>query len=193
MDILARTKGEKTKMHIIDKAFSVFLRKGYHAATMDDILQAAKISKGSFYYHFKGKEDVYKQAIAKHFDLQNKVFASLDLYYLSPQNAFVKVFKAYKDYLEELAQEHNATYLDFQRLYYEAISLFDEFRDVVKNEYKKILNIVADTFEIEDKEKSQLLASKYLALFDGLIYRLSLFPDMDEKMVEEIINLDKDF
>ena len=35
-----------------------FAAKGYHAATMDDLVKASGLSKGSLYWHFRSKQDV---------------------------------------------------------------------------------------------------------------------------------------
>jgi AcrR family transcriptional regulator len=49
---------EVRKKEILDAAESLFAGKGYEAATVNDILDAVKIAKGTFYYYFKSKEDV---------------------------------------------------------------------------------------------------------------------------------------
>lgn len=43
---------------IVDAAAGVFQRKGYHAATVQDIADAVGILKGSLYHHLKSKEDL---------------------------------------------------------------------------------------------------------------------------------------
>jgi len=49
---------EIRKGEILDAAEKLFAAKGYEAATVNDILTAVQIAKGTFYYHFKSKEDV---------------------------------------------------------------------------------------------------------------------------------------
>jgi AcrR family transcriptional regulator len=41
---------------ILDAATKVFSKKGFHAATLDDIATEAEVSKGSIYIHFESKE-----------------------------------------------------------------------------------------------------------------------------------------
>ena len=48
----------KMKQLIIDTAWELFHQKGYENTTIADILRACNIAKGSFYYHFNGKEDL---------------------------------------------------------------------------------------------------------------------------------------
>ena len=44
---------------ILDAAEEVFMKKGFGAATMDDIAEAAELSKGTLYLYFKTKELIY--------------------------------------------------------------------------------------------------------------------------------------
>ena len=49
---------EVRKKEILDAAEKLFADRGYEAATVNDILDAVKIAKGTFYYYFKSKEEV---------------------------------------------------------------------------------------------------------------------------------------
>ncbi|WP_026881533.1 TetR/AcrR family transcriptional regulator [Clostridium akagii] len=48
------------KKHIICTAIKVFSIKGYHATTVKDVVEAADISVGTFYFYFKNKEDLFE-------------------------------------------------------------------------------------------------------------------------------------
>jgi len=56
---------EERKKEILDVAEMLFSAKGYEATTVNDILEAVKIAKGTFYYHFKSKEDVLDALIER--------------------------------------------------------------------------------------------------------------------------------
>lgn len=47
------------KDEVIDAALKEFSEKGYKGASLNNILKNAQISKGTFYYHFQNKEDLY--------------------------------------------------------------------------------------------------------------------------------------
>jgi TetR/AcrR family transcriptional repressor of nem operon len=55
--MMARSQHE-SKRKILDAALMVIRAKGYSATTVDDICAAAGLTKGSFFYHFKGKDDL---------------------------------------------------------------------------------------------------------------------------------------
>ncbi len=50
---------EARRVQILEGALLCFSEKGYHAATMDDVARAAGLSKGSLYWHFASKEEVF--------------------------------------------------------------------------------------------------------------------------------------
>ncbi len=50
---------EVRRAQILDAALRCIAAKGYHAATMDDLVQASGLSKGSLYWHFDSKEQVF--------------------------------------------------------------------------------------------------------------------------------------
>lgn len=49
----------KTKRAIFDSAIKVFSNSGYSGATMDIIATDAGVAKGTLYYHFKSKEEIF--------------------------------------------------------------------------------------------------------------------------------------
>jgi AcrR family transcriptional regulator len=48
-----------TRDRILDAALDVFARKGYHRASVDDIVRVSSTSKGAVYHHFPNKEAVF--------------------------------------------------------------------------------------------------------------------------------------
>jgi len=44
-------------------AFKLFLQKGFKEVTMNEILENSGLSRGTFYYYFKSKEQVYADVI----------------------------------------------------------------------------------------------------------------------------------
>lgn len=51
-------KREATRQEILTAAADLFKTKGYESTSVDDIALAADVAKGTFYYHFKAKEDL---------------------------------------------------------------------------------------------------------------------------------------
>ena len=51
-------KGERRKQDILAAASELFLKKGYTATSIQDILDVLGCTKGSFYHHFQTKFEV---------------------------------------------------------------------------------------------------------------------------------------
>lgn len=56
-------KGERTKLELLKIAYNMFLAKGYENTSIDAIIKEAKIAKGTYYYHFDGKEKMLEEVI----------------------------------------------------------------------------------------------------------------------------------
>jgi AcrR family transcriptional regulator len=52
-------KGSDTRHRILSAAINIFSQKGYHNTKVDDIVAAAKTSKGGVYFHFPSKQDIF--------------------------------------------------------------------------------------------------------------------------------------
>lgn len=58
---MRRTKAEAalTRDAVLKAALPVFSAKGYAATTLEDVAQAAGVTRGAIYWHFKNKADLY--------------------------------------------------------------------------------------------------------------------------------------
>jgi len=56
-------KAKDTKNKILLAAIAVISKKGYHQASMDEIALEANVAKGTLYYYFKSKEEVFNLMI----------------------------------------------------------------------------------------------------------------------------------
>lgn len=71
-----------SRTRLLDAALQVIRTKGYTATTVDEICQAAGVTKGSFFHHFKGKEDLAIQATRHWSDVTGAAFAAADYHHL---------------------------------------------------------------------------------------------------------------
>ncbi|MGA7340178.1 MAG: TetR/AcrR family transcriptional regulator [Terracidiphilus sp.] len=66
----------ESKTRLLDAALYVIRAKGYSATRVEDVCAAAGLTKGSFFHHFKSKEEL-ALAAAEHFSLRaDGLFAS---------------------------------------------------------------------------------------------------------------------
>ena len=83
------------RQQILDAAYTVFSRKGYHRATVDEIIAMADTGKGTVYNYFTSKEQLFytlvKERSAK-FEAELNRLAGLDELPLIKIKKVIKVF-----------------------------------------------------------------------------------------------------
>ena len=61
LDSAAQTKGERTRERILDVAYQSIVEKGFAATSIEELVEAAGITKSGFFYHFRDKNDMARQ------------------------------------------------------------------------------------------------------------------------------------
>lgn len=56
-------KNNERKQELLKIAYNMFLNKGYDNTSIDDIINEAKIAKGTYYYYFESKEATLEEVI----------------------------------------------------------------------------------------------------------------------------------
>lgn len=90
-----------SRTRLLDAALATIRRKGYAATTVDDLCAAAGLSKGSFFHHFKSKEDLALAAAQHWSDGTGALFANAP--YQQVADARERLL-AYIDFRAALAQ-----------------------------------------------------------------------------------------
>ncbi len=73
---MATQSHHSSKTKLLNAALNVIRAKGYAATTVDDICHAASVTKGSFFHHFKSKDDLALSAAAFWGEMTEGFFAS---------------------------------------------------------------------------------------------------------------------
>jgi AcrR family transcriptional regulator len=60
-----RTRGLKTQARLCEAATKVFAEKGFHGTRVDDIVQGATTSHGTFYLYFGSKEELFEHLVSQ--------------------------------------------------------------------------------------------------------------------------------
>ena len=69
----------RTREELLVAARSVFLRRGFHGATLEEIADEAGYTKGAVYSNFAGKDDLYLALLDAHYDGRVKAYAEMML------------------------------------------------------------------------------------------------------------------
>lgn len=176
-----------TRRQIIETAFLLFLKKGFKAVRLSDIERAAKITRGTFYYHFTNKEEVLKEGVYAYYTLLNAN--------RTEEFERVNTLREYVNLtIHKLAGVHNYSAKTFNSeipeilclsLMVEVIALFPEFKKVVLaskmlrlSKLEQLILNAKRTGEIRNDVETSILAKNLLNIGVGMINYLVMHQDV---------------
>jgi AcrR family transcriptional regulator len=125
-------RSKETSYRILTQAMRIFLEKGYHGTSIDDITHAAGVTKGALYWHFKSKEELL-QKIVEDFEKRflNGLIQAVRNVRGNIQDKFEKYFRynaafsyynrelcvSFTTLAAELVGAHHGTEPQFRRIY----------------------------------------------------------------------------
>lgn len=56
-------RASSRQAQILDSAYAIFARKGFHDATVEEIAALAEVGKGTIYRHFKSKDNLFRAVV----------------------------------------------------------------------------------------------------------------------------------
>ena len=63
----------ETKRRLLDTGLALLLERGYSGLSIQDLLDRTGVPKGSFYHHFRNKEDMALQAVERYTSLGHQL------------------------------------------------------------------------------------------------------------------------
>src|SRR5512144_1176913 len=66
-DMQQEQRSERSRTQILDAALKLFSHRGYGATSVQDIADAASLSKGNVYHHFEDKESIFRELLDRYF------------------------------------------------------------------------------------------------------------------------------
>lgn len=193
------TKAEKTKEHILNTAFKLFLQKSYREVTMQELQESAKMSRGGLYHHFKNKEEIFLATVKKFFF--SMMEEPLDMAAMEGRS-FMENFQAYltykQDMMNKMLKHTGLEELDsnYFMLVFQTIQYFPEtkveLRQQVVQETKnwaQIIEIAQQKGEIKPDLDPATLAQHIYYLLDGLEMHLVMMGNINKEMYNEITTM----
>src|SRR5258708_25995121 len=74
------TRDEKkgqARLRLLEAAAHVFARRGYHAATVDEVAEEAGYTVGALYSNFAGKQELFLAMLDEHFDQEMAAYKEI--------------------------------------------------------------------------------------------------------------------
>ncbi len=78
LEAAGQSKGERTRARILDLAYEAIVEKGFAATSIDELVEAAGITKSGFFYHFKDKNDLARQLFERFLDEDERIIDTLE-------------------------------------------------------------------------------------------------------------------
>lgn len=169
----------ETRDRILRAGTRIFARKGYGQAAVEDILNEAGISRGAFYHHFSGKDEVFKALLGEH--LQREF---IEMRALEQAKSLREVLQRYTDFLlNHIRAELAGDSLGME--FWAAAAHDDAIRGGVNEFHGRTLRLTADMLRagqhagvVRSDVDVEGAAFLLQAIFEGAHVLLSLDPDL---------------
>lgn len=104
------SKGERTRNRLLDVTYQAVIRKGFAATSIEELVEAAGITKSGFFYHFRDKNDLARHLLDR-YQAENDLFqaglaARARELSDDPLHAFLIFLKLYAEAMEGLVEHH---------------------------------------------------------------------------------------
>src|SRR5438874_13831188 len=86
--LLRAERKERTKSELVAAARAVFLRRGFHAASLDEIAEEAGYTKGAVYSNFAHKDDLFLAVLDEYFRGRAEAYGEFVLDQDDPEDAY---------------------------------------------------------------------------------------------------------
>ncbi len=104
------SKGERTRSRILDVAYDSIVHKGFAATSIDELVEAAGITKSGFFYHFKDKNDLARQLLERFLAEDNEILDALEQRARAlaedPLQSFLIFLNLYAEMMDEMPALH---------------------------------------------------------------------------------------
>lgn len=106
----SRLSAPARREQILDVAVEVFARNGFHSTSMNDVADAAGVTKPVLYQHFESKHDLYRALIE---EAGSRLRTAITTAVAGAANGKVQTERGFKAYFRWVADDHSAFLLLF--------------------------------------------------------------------------------
>jgi len=160
---------EGTRNKILSVASKLFSRYGFHKTSMDEIAKTARKAKGSLYYHFASKEDLFKEIVLKEIiNLKSQLSLIVRGNTLSASEKIKNYFNLRMKILHEASTYNETLKADFFEHFDFIDGIRKDFDEWEKVNIKTIFNQGIDSEEFLIKTDIDKLVDIYIMVLKGL-------------------------
>ncbi|MCF7858528.1 MAG: TetR/AcrR family transcriptional regulator [Candidatus Cloacimonetes bacterium] len=118
------------KERIIKSAIKVFLKKGYDATSVNDVVEESQLSKGGIYHYFKNKQDLFIQAIDLLFTEFENIETEIYSKFTNVQNILKTYFNSLSEINKFVAEFANSDDVEIDSFYMLMMDAFVKFPEI---------------------------------------------------------------
>lgn len=160
---------DNTKESILSVADKLFSRFGFHKTSMDEIAKIARKAKGSLYYHFASKEELFKEVVSIEMtNLRNQLSLIVNNPDLTSSEKVKKYLLKRMEILNSAANYHETLKADFFEHFHFIDDLRTELDAWEKENLKKIILQGAEKGEFTIIGDIDVLLDVFIMVIKGL-------------------------
>lgn len=161
-----RLTADARREQILDVAIEVFGRSGYFGASMNDIAEAAGVTKPVLYQHFDSKSDLYRALLS---EVGARLLGAISKATANAADGRAQTERGFQAYFRWVAQNHDEFMLLFGGSARHDADFSAQVRTITDDAAAAIAPLIA--VDIDD-ERRQTLAHALVGLAEGASRRL---------------------
>lgn len=178
----------KTKKLIFESAIKIFSESGYRGATMDDIAANAGLAKGTLYYHFASKEEIFNFIVEEGIQILQNQVVEIQKQDIDPISKLIKISRIQLSFLYG--------YTDFFKVVMSQLwgheKRQDELRGKIRNYIKEIEIDIKEAMNNKeiDQGDSEFMAYEFFGtLCSAAVYESIHIKKVDlESIIESTVS-----
>ena len=139
-----------TEERILNQSIRLFLEKGYHGTSIDDITQAVGLTKGALYWHFKSKEDLLRRIIEEY---ERHFLDGMMQTVGEVKGGVHDKFKKYINFISKFAYFNRELCVSFETLAAELIGAHHRIEPEIKRIYRNYHKFLSELIKEGKKKK----------------------------------------
>jgi AcrR family transcriptional regulator len=182
---LARLPAAARRRQLLDSALDVFATRGFHGASMNDVADAAGVTKPVLYQHFESKRQLFVELLEDVGSRLGQLVADATAAADAPREKVEKGFAAYFRWID-------GNRAAFSLLFGGSVRLDTEFADAVHHVESFLAEAIATLIEADlDDEHRRTIAHGIVGLAEGtgrhwIADGLDLDPDILGRQVADL-------
>ena len=171
---------------IIQAALTCFSRNGYNNTTMDDIVAESGLSKGTLYWYFKGKQDLFVSMINSLItEIGDQALTAIEQQASSPDK--VRALGAAFIRFGELADGFVTLMAEFWAQSEDRESAGQLWAGLLREYHRAVTAVIEEginTGEFRQVDAAQLVWAA-IAAYDGLAFYKTVMPELELERVNQ--------